>query len=296
MGKIYNKIIVGPLTRIGEKTRPFKIVCINANPIPEHVPTIFACNHSNMHDAPTCLSVIRRPCLIVASDEVRDTVGGLYFVLNGVVWVSRRDREQRQAAKEKCMEQLQKGYSLLIFPEGIWNVSRELPMLPISWGVIEMAQRTSAPIVPMALEYNNENCWAIFGSPLYVFPEQNKEEECEKLRDEMATLRWKMWERFNCCSREEITEEDYLEYSARRADECKGMTIEEINALAIKRHATYKDAFSPIDRLAPSTDNAFLFQRRNICTYPMAKTNRADNPGCINDQADFSIEEKKDIT
>jgi long-chain acyl-CoA synthetase len=254
---------------------------------------IMAIENENKYPSIQVLSsVIHRPCRIIASDEVKCTVGGLYFVLNGVVWVSRRDKEQRQAAKGKCIELLQNGSSLLIFPEGIWNVSKELPMLPISWGVIEMAQRTSAPIVPMALEYNHENCWAVFGSPRYIFPEQSKEEECEKLRDEMATLRWKMWERFNCCSRGKISEEDYWEYSARRADECKGMTIEEINALAIKRHATYEDAFSPIDRLEPSTGNAFLFQRRNICTYPMTKQTGRITRHCINEQADLSIGEK----
>ena len=52
---------------------------------------------------------------------------------------------------------LNQGKNLLIYPEGVWNVTSNLLMLPLFPGIIEMAKETGCDIVPVAIErYDKE--------------------------------------------------------------------------------------------------------------------------------------------
>lgn len=43
-----------------------------------------------------------------------------------------------------------------MFPEGTWNLTENLLMLPMKWGIIDIAKETGAQIIPTALEYDRE--------------------------------------------------------------------------------------------------------------------------------------------
>jgi len=60
------------------------------------------------------------------------------------------------------------------------------------WGIIEVAQRTNAQIIPMALDYDRAQkiCRVRFGEALNAETFISKQQGIITLRDAMATLRW----------------------------------------------------------------------------------------------------------
>ncbi len=65
-------------------------------------------------------------------------------------------------------------------------------MLPMRWGIIEVAQQSRAQIIPMSLDYNREQniCRVRFGECLNAESFISKQYGIAILRDAMATLRW----------------------------------------------------------------------------------------------------------
>ena len=40
----------------------------------------------------------------------------------------------------------------MYFPEGTWNLSSNLPMLPCYWGIVDVAKKGNAIIIPVAAD------------------------------------------------------------------------------------------------------------------------------------------------
>lgn len=241
-------------------TLNFRIEYLNKLPVSVNQPVVFACNHSNVHDFPACAQILGRHFYLIASDEVINDIGGLFFWLNGVIWVNRENKESRKQIVPQAVELLKKGKSILIFPEGIWNISPALPMLPIGRGCVRMSVEARVPIVPIALEYDKKVCRVLFGEPLQVW-DKDEAEACAIVRDKMASLRWEIWERFNCSSRNEITVDDYNKYAQNRIKEWGKLTAEEFNELILQREPSPEEVFSHLNTVSPSLENAFLFRK-----------------------------------
>lgn len=109
--------------------------------------------------------------------------------------------------------------NLLIFPEGTWNLEMSLPMLPMYWGAIRLAQETGCPIIPFVEEDIDNQCYVNFGHPFSVLTGADKTVEIEMLRDVMATLRWTIWEQFSVKRRKEIKTDEWKIEKKRRLDE-----------------------------------------------------------------------------
>lgn len=158
-------------------------------------PVIYAANHTNVHDVPVICKSIKDHVYIIAGDEVRNDINGLMFNLNGVDWVARADEKSRFLAKEASARRTINDLFYLYLPEGTWNMTESDPMLPFNWGIIDIAQKSGHPIVPVVLEYTKDICYVKIGKPMYVSIYDDKLEAVNKLRDTMATMRWKIWER-----------------------------------------------------------------------------------------------------
>lgn len=63
---------------------------------------------------------------------------------------------------------LNKGENILMYPEGTWNLTPSKLMLPLYWGVVDLAKVTEAPIIPIVAEYHQKCCYVKFGQPLYM--------------------------------------------------------------------------------------------------------------------------------
>lgn len=205
----------------------------------DNKPCIFVVNHSNVHDVPTVSEIVKEHFYLLAGDEVKYDIGGFLFNLNGVVWVDRKDKKSMNASKEKLIELLNMGVNVLLFPEATWNRTEKI-MLPLHWGVIDIARITGCPIVPIVLEYSLNNypeCYSKIGEPIRIGnnyeidgknqPEnmddkEKKKKAIEYVRDSMATLRWYIWEEiYNDNKR--INENEFREYINKTIDEYPSM-------------------------------------------------------------------------
>ena len=131
----------------------------------------------------------------------------IFFNLLGAIWVDRRDRKERSDAKAKILFYLKHGQSILWFPEGTWNLSDNLLMLPMRWGIIEVADKAQAQIVPMAIQYDRKTkeCFVKFAEPIYGEKLTDYRKGIQMLRNIMATLRWELMEEFsNVVVRDEV--------------------------------------------------------------------------------------------
>ena len=222
-------------------------------------PYIFAVNHSNGYDIPIMSRVIGKSFFVLASDEPKGDIPGLGLWINGVIWSNRLSRGDRERAKHLCMDCLGYRENLLIFPEGTWNLTEAKPMLPMSWGVIEMAQATGSAIVPVALEYEKHTCTVNMGDPF--FPgDTDKADACGKLRDELATLRWELWERKGVCRRDRVTQSDYAAYTGVRVKQYGLLTEQQLRSWVLERNPMPQDVFAHLKKLKISGNNAFLLR------------------------------------
>lgn len=269
MGTHFVHKVFHPLIRgLCPLLRKFPIRQFSGNTIKQSSPVIFVCNHSNMHDIPIAIEIIKRQVYVLLDDEPRKSIAGLAFSINGAVWVNRSSRESRAEAVRSMQRHLQKGHDLLLFPEGTWNVTDCLPMLPISWSVVRLARDNDCPIIPITLEYPDfSSCYYSIGEPLRIQKEESDTEAINRLRDAMATMRWEFWSEQPQTPRSAVTEYDHDVYSALRHKEfCPKnyeMAYEREKAAIRYPYTTPEQAFAHLKCLIPSCANAFLFDKRN---------------------------------
>ena len=65
---------------------------------------------------------------------------------------------------------------MLLFPESTWSLLKGQPILPRKWGDIKLAQETGKPIVPIILDYNDNNCFVKYCDPIYVSKDDDVKE------------------------------------------------------------------------------------------------------------------------
>lgn len=177
----------------GSKVR-YRVEAENSyEPLPGK-PIIFAANHSAFPDTPILLRVIKRNSYVLIGRQNLAFIDRIFFLLNGAIWVDRRDREDMAACKEALTATLQKDRSILWFPEGTRNLTPSLLMLPMKWGIIDVARQAGAQIIPAALDYDREKmvCSVRFGEPLSGAALENRSEAIRTLRDTLASLRWEL--------------------------------------------------------------------------------------------------------
>ncbi len=174
----------------------YKVNVINkCNTIPDK-PVIYACNHSQFSDIPMAIRAIGRRSYILMGKQKLYIADYIFFNLLGAVWVDRKDKKDRAVVKNKILNILDRGQSVLWFPEGTWNLSDNILMLPMRWGIIETAHKADAQIIPMALMYDRDKkeCYAKFSEPIYGEQLTDCRNGIQLLRDSIATLRYELME------------------------------------------------------------------------------------------------------
>ena len=81
-------------------------------------------------------------------------------------------------------------------------------MLPMYWGVIDLAKQSGCPIIPLVLELRDNACYAKFGDLLYCSPQDEKKDRFAKLEEAMATIKWEIWESFPIVERGSINADE----------------------------------------------------------------------------------------
>lgn len=177
---------------------------------------IYACNHSNSHDFYTIQEVFKNNVNIFASYEGLSKMTIRLFNLVDAVLIFRDNKTSCQDGFNKLCFYLNKGNSIIMYPEATWNIHPSKLMLPMKIGVVKLAAITGKPIVPVIFEYleNNEicnsemdtinKCVVRFGDPIYVNKDDDYIEKLDDLKNSMATIRWNIWESQGLYKREDL--------------------------------------------------------------------------------------------
>ena len=169
-------------------------------------PVIYAVNHFCFANTPIVGRIVPKRSYILAGKQRLGLSDWLYFILNGVIFVDRKDKADMAASKLAMSAYLRRGCSVVMFPAGTWNLTENQLTLSMKWGMIDIAKETGAQIVPVVLEYDRESkrCFVRFGEAMIFSAEDSKAEAITTLRDTMAAMRWEFWEQKGLFPRAEL--------------------------------------------------------------------------------------------
>lgn len=153
------------------------------------------------------------------------TIDDYFFRINGVIYVDTEDKEDRRNSLRYMKKLLKEGISIIIFPEGIWNLTENLPVMKCYPGVIQASKECRVPIVPIAIEQEGKHFFINVGKEIDV-SEMEEKEGVKLLRDILASLRWEIWEKLPQGIRVDISPEYYNLFLRERLAEWKPMTYE----------------------------------------------------------------------
>lgn len=145
-----------------------------------------------------CLLAIKNQAHVFFGDPggIYRTVNGHLLSINGVIYCDTDNKIDRMAAKATAIGVLNRGGNILIYPEGAWNITENEPVMMLYKGAVDMAVKTGADIIPIAMEcYGRTYVMNIGANISYNIGDvYNISNETEKLRNALSTLRWEIWE------------------------------------------------------------------------------------------------------
>ena len=183
--------------------RDFKLQIENKQDF--NTPVLYAAVHTNFHDVPVIMEAIKKHSYLLASDEVKGHISGLLFESNGVVYIHRQDKESCKNASNNVISTLKDGKSVLMFPEGTWNVTPSSPILNLKWGFVDIAMNANVPIVPIVTEYLDDRCIIRFGEPIVIDKNsfdshqeyiEYKKQKLDELEESLSTMKWDIWTQY----------------------------------------------------------------------------------------------------
>lgn len=169
---------------------------------------IFACTHIWENDLENIYESLGRGCWWFVGDPgfTYKDISGLLLSINGCIFTDLPFREDCHIAYLRAIDLLKAGGSLMIFPEGARNGTENLPVMKLFPGVARMSKATNVKILPIAIEqYGKEYC-INYGNEIIPDEYGSEEELTSTLRDQLATLKWKIWEEHGIYNRSEFTE------------------------------------------------------------------------------------------
>lgn len=179
-------------------------------------PKIFAITHICKADIEVVSEALKEHYYLLSGDfeNIHGTIDGLFLALNGVIYFNESDREDRHGVKERMIQILKRGGNIMYFPEGTWNLSPNLPVLPFFKGIMDVATGSDAVIIPVAIEqYENQFITKIGRNfDVVCYGEERKAEALSELRNQMAELKWEIWESVSMIERSSIADDYYEKF------------------------------------------------------------------------------------
>lgn len=252
------------LLKMAQSSLPYKIVVEKECQPLDHKPIIFSVNHTCASDAPAFFSSVDIHSYILTGKQRLNFLDWIFFSLNGTIWVDRKEKESMQDTKTAIEEYLMNGQSILWFPEGTWNLTDNLPVMPLKWGIIKVAKKCNAQIIPVNLWYDREN--------RFIHTRFGKAIDCEKidsaktgidyLRNCMATLWWENLSMQDMISRSEVSKKTLQKPYYDSMVEYPPLDVKYEQSVIYKPRGIYdyKDVFDPLRNLVPRKENLFLLR------------------------------------
>lgn len=253
-----HKALYTLLKRIFGTLRKHKFIFMNK---PPDIPTnaIYAVNHSCKYDVPYACEAINRPAYVLVGRQRLKLIDRIFFMINGTVWVDRKDRASRKKSMSKMLYLLGHDANVLLYPEGTWNLTPSTPVLPLYWGVTDLARQSDKPVIPVVLEYYEGECIVAFGKAVFVSASDSREEKIRELRDELAALKWQIWEKMPHIGYTSAS--DWQREAKRRAAEYPKLDIAYENSVIRHEFDTEETVYKPIAALEINSKTAFLAKK-----------------------------------
>lgn len=119
--------------------------------IPQDEAVIYVPNHQGLFDMPALILNTPTPCGFIAKIELKKVpIVRTWMWLLDCVFIDRQNKREARVAIKESIELINKGRSMVIFPEG--TRSKDGIPLPFKSGVMMIAKETKAKIVPVVLE------------------------------------------------------------------------------------------------------------------------------------------------
>lgn len=215
---------------IQRKVNGFTVEILNDIEAPKGHPVIFAVTHIGKWDFEIVNEAIREQFFVIAADfiHLHGTIGGFFMRWNGVIYVDEEDKEDKANTKSMMIKLLQSGRNIMIFPEGTWNLSENEIVRDIAYGTADAAISAGAVIVPIAIEQYDKHFVICQGRVLEPAELQmDKQRLTVALRDELAGLKWKIWERNGICQRSSLNCDYWDKFIRSRLMEWKEYSMRE---------------------------------------------------------------------
>lgn len=254
--KKIHKILVS-LIKIDRLLSHESLTVLSNRQVKTDKPIIYACTHIGGNDIQRTFEAIKKHAYLFLGDPegiYRDFAGVLLY-FNGVICLETSDKSDRHIAMERAIELLKNGGNLLIYPEGAWNITENLPVMKLYTGTVKMALETGADIVPIAIEQYDNDFYVSIGKNIGI--DLNSDYDVSdlniNLRDQMATLKWEIWEHKGIQKRTSITEEFQSNFQQDIIDRCEyGFTIEDV----------YKTMYHDPNEISPEKVFSFVKKLR----------------------------------
>ena len=254
--------------RLESKINGRKVNIVSDSRVSRKGPFVYACSHVGWDDIQmTFESMHDHAWLFWGNPEYR-TLHYYVLLANGAVCVDTYHKADRGIAKETAIRLLQKGQSILIYPEGAWNIIPNLPVMKLFAGAAEMAASAGVDIVPIGISQSSTNEFFIsFGEVISTseYGLEGKNELTQTLRDRIATEVWKTWEAQPRLIRKSLPPAaeqgfyDFLESQMHGVFTIKDCENERYHD---RLTTSPDDAFAHLNNLIPCRENAFLFNKR----------------------------------
>lgn len=245
-------------------------ILVKAEPMPRG-PKIFACTHTySREDIAWAISFAGEQSYLLTNGwrELLYTSDGIALWASGVILVDRYDKANRKASIEKAKRVLELGGNVMIFPEGVWNMSENQLVRKLYPGVYRISAISGAPVIPISTMMYGDKFYVSRGKALYL-AELDQQDALRKLRDSLAALKWEIMERYGVDTRENLLRgktpdaywadhiEDYIAkqkvYEREEESHAHFMDKDEIERM---------HAFKDLRKISPNLNNAFLFNTR----------------------------------
>ncbi len=139
--------------------------------IPQDRAALYVVNHrSAMFDPVTIYPFLKRPAGFIAKKELEKIPYFAYWLkLSNSLFIDRENIREGYKTIVQAIEKLQRGVSILIFPEGTRNKDQEskTSMLPFHDASFKPAVKANVPIVPIAL-YNTADSFENHKPKIYA--------------------------------------------------------------------------------------------------------------------------------
>lgn len=114
-------------------------------------PCLYVANHQSYFDIPLMVQIIDKPIGFVAKKEMKKVpVMGTWVKRINSVFIDRENIREALKTISEGIENIKKGYSMFIFPEG--TRSKGGPVKDFKKGSLKLATKTGVPIIPITID------------------------------------------------------------------------------------------------------------------------------------------------